>query len=291
MHMPRRITRREFIARTAQASVAVGAVGSLLSSCSSSDGSGSAPDAQSNGDQPATLPAFAFTETQRRALSAAVARLVPASGPGDWSAADAGAVEYIEQLLNGFSEAGNPKIYGGGPSRQHFSEFQPLSRVKIAGWQAEILRLRELYSAGLDELNRLARGPLALLPGEFAAIQPLVQDAILTSLDLQGTAFFAALYAHTMEGVYSHPVYGGNRDYIGWNSVCYQGDVHGVRFPNGYDPSAHDQPWNKFGGYSPEEMIQPGACGGGAPSTTAAMSDDDLLNSLLLRFNDRAKLL
>lgn len=279
--MPRRITRREFLARSAQAGVAVGAAGSLLGGCSSSGSDGSAADLLANGTPPARLPAFAFTESQRSALSAAVARLIPASGPGDWSAADAGAVEYIEQLLNGFSGAGNPKVYGAGPSRDRFADFQPLSRVKTAGWQAHILRLRELYIAGLDELNRLARGPLALLPGDFAGLPALAQDAILNAIDLQGTGFFAALFAHTMEGVYSHPVYGGNRDYVGWDSVCYQGDVHGVHFPSGHDPDAHDRPWDKFGGYSPEEMIQPGSCSGGAfpaaPSTAPALSLDELL--------------
>ena len=54
-----------------------------------------------------------------------------------------------------------------------------------------------------------------------------------------------------MEGVYSHPVYGGNRDYRGWKAFGYAGDVHGVRFPQIGPP---DAPWNVYGGYAPEEM-------------------------------------
>jgi hypothetical protein len=68
------------------------------------------------------------------------------------------------------------------------------------------------------------------------------------------------MFNHTMEAVYGHPVYGGNRDYVGWGSVCYEGDVHGVRFPGGEDPSADAEPWRKFGGYAPEEMIAPATC-------------------------------
>ena len=255
--MAKRFTRRKFLSGAARLGAA-GALAPLISSCTSGDGS--SPLAPHASQQSSTLSSFAFTDAQRRALSAAVARLVPAQGAGDWSGADAGAVEYIELLLNSFSEGGNPRIYGGGPVRARFSRFHPLSRVKNIGWQHEVLRLRELYTQGLDELNRLARGPLSLLPGEFADIPSPSQDAILESLDYQATPFFAALFAHTMEGVYSHPVYGGNRDYVAWNSLCYQGDVHGVRFPNGHDPGADDRPWDKFGGYAPEEMIQPGSC-------------------------------
>jgi hypothetical protein len=58
-----------------------------------------------------------------------------------------------------------------------------------------------------------------------------------------------------MEGVYAHPVYGGNMGYQAWKSFGYQGDVHGVRFP-GIGPA--DAPWNVFGGYAPQEMVKPG---------------------------------
>jgi hypothetical protein len=58
-----------------------------------------------------------------------------------------------------------------------------------------------------------------------------------------------------LEGVYSHPVYGGNAGYQAWQSFGYAGDVHGVRFPH-IGPA--DAPWNVYGGYAPEEMAQPG---------------------------------
>ena len=67
--------------------------------------------------------------------------------------------------------------------------------------------------------------------GNFAAVPAPVQDAILTELDDSGSDFFSALYNHTLEGVYSHPVYGGNKDYRAWQAFGYAGDVLGVRFP------------------------------------------------------------
>ena len=184
-----------------------------------------------------------LTSGERRTLRAAVARIVPADGAGDWSAADVGADAYIDGLL-----AGIDKIYAGGPVRSDFARFQQLSRVKTIGWSAEVRRLRTVYRDGLAQLDSLAGG-------SFAAAPAPVQDAILTDLDDSGSDFFAALYDNTMEGVYSHPVYGGNMGYQAWKSFGYAGDVHGVRFPNAGPPSA---PWNVYGGYAPEEMVKPG---------------------------------
>ena len=55
---------------------------------------------------------------------------------------------------------------------------------------------------------------------------------------------------------------GGNKDFLAWEDLCYQGDVHGSRFPNIGDPNAS---WNVNGGYAPEEMIEPGRCPGQGP--------------------------
>lgn len=184
-----------------------------------------------------------LSEKQLRTLHAAVARIVPAQGAGDWSAADVGADQYIVALLSG-----TDRIYAGGPFRSSFANFQALSRVKQIGWTREISRLRKLYQDGLDELDRLTGG-------DFASAPPALQDVILTVLDDGGSDFFTALFNHTMEGVYAHPVYGGNENYRAWQAFGYAGDVHGVRFPNIGPP---DAPWNVYGGYAPEEMAQPG---------------------------------
>jgi gluconate 2-dehydrogenase gamma chain len=190
--------------------------------------------------------ASALTLSQQRTLKAAVARIVPASGSGDWSAADVGADNYILTLLS--NSARPDRIYAAGPTRSRFARFQRLSRVKRLGWGKEVARLRTLYAQGLGQLDSMAGGDFATAPSP-------VQDLILTQLDDAGSDFFGALYNHTLEGVYSHPVYGGNRDYAAWKAFGYQGDVHGVRFPRVGPP---DAPWNVYGGYAPQEMIQPG---------------------------------
>src|SRR5437588_169011 len=131
------------------------------------------------------------------------------------------------------------------------------------------MRLRALTRRqALSEAGRAGVGgalALALPPQLLAGSSPArgarraapasVQDAILTELDDSGSDFFSALYNQTLEGVYSHPVYGGNRDYRAWRAFGYAGDVHGVRFPHLGPPSA---PWNVYGGYAPQEMVKPG---------------------------------
>ena len=227
-------TRRSFLAGTARLGAAGAAVGSVPLSAV------------------ATRPAAAepvLSAAQRRTLDAALARMIPAEGPNDWSAADLGAGDYIERLLSG-----DGAIYAGGPTRESFDEFRPLTRAKEMGWAEEIDRLRTVYADGLTELDRRANGSFADAP------EP-VQDLVLTTLDLEGSPFFAALYAHTMEGVYGHPVYGGNADYRAWKDLCYQGDVHGVRFP----ATGSEGAWSTYGGYAPEEMIEPGTCPGQGP--------------------------
>ena len=176
--------------------------------------------------------------------------MIPADGSGDWDAVDAGALRYVETLLATDLESGSAGIYAGGPYRESFSAFQNLSAVKREGWKREIDRLRELYVSGAAELDARAGGSFATLPAEL-------QDAILTTLDLENSDFFRAFYNHTMEAVYGHPAYGGNTGFVAWNDLCYEGDVHGVRFPNVGDPQAA---WNLYGGYAPDEMDKPGSC-------------------------------
>jgi hypothetical protein len=224
---PTRITRRQALGQAGRAGAAgalVVAMPPALARAAASGRSGLSP-------------------AQRGTLRAAVARIVPASGPGDWSAADVGADNYILTLL-----AGVERIYAGGPHRSRFGRFQRLSRVKRIGWTREVRRLCKLYAAGLAELDQMAGG-------NFATIPAAAQDTILTRLDYGASPFFDALYNHTLEGVYSHPVYGGNRGYRAWRAFGYAGDVHGVRFPHVGPAGA---PWNVYGGYAPEEMIAPG---------------------------------
>ena len=209
---------------------------------------------------PPPCPAGFLDTRQIATLEAAVAQIIPAEGPGDWSAADLGAACYIQYLLSGFDDSPlTGYVYTGGPYRlpggghgTSFASFQVLTRVKAIGWSRQVAAWRSSYSAGLADLDRRAGG-------DFAASPVALQIAILEALDYEGSTFFADLYNNTMEAVYSNPVYGGNRAYESWKTFGYTGDVHGIRFPT----TGTRGPWDIYGGYSPEEMALPGPPGGG----------------------------
>lgn len=220
------------------------------------------------------LPALAagggtfLTPSEVTTLNAALARMIPSSGPGDWSAADLGVANYIDNILSAsFGGSSAPPVFAGGPYRDPsaagpgFGAFQQLSRVKAISWQAQVTRWQGLYRAGLATLDKSAGG-------DFAAVPPEMQDAILEELDTSGDAFFAVLYDHTMEGTYSHPAYGGNAGYRSWQSVGFGGDVHGVRFPS---LQYSQGPWNVYGGYAPEEIVAVGSPSTEQPVTSSAV--------------------
>ena len=222
-----------------------------------------------------------LTAAQRSTLGAAVAQIVPASGPDDWSAADLGVVDYIDDLLSGFAflDGDTGAVYPGGPYRDPSSEgpgfytFQDLSRVKKLGWEQQVSAWQSLYADGLAQLDTLA-------PGGFAAAPSEEQIAILEGLDASGSDFFAALFDHTMEGTYSHPVYGGNQAYGSWKTFGFAGDVHGVRYSQvdtawtssspwlPTDRSTGQGAWTIYGGYAPDEMTAPGTAATEQPTVT-----------------------
>ena len=175
-------------------------------------------------------------------LKAAVARIVPASGSGDWSAADVGADNYILTLLSGTGS-----IYAGGPYRSRFASFQVLSRIKRLGWSREVKRLRSVYAQGLAQLDTLAGGNFATAP---AAPGRDPDGARRLRLGLLRRALQPRAGGHLL----ARPVYGGNRDYRAWQAsgtpaTSTASDSRGIRPP--------DAPWNVYGGYA-QEMIQPG---------------------------------
>ncbi len=134
-----------------------------------------------------------FDPHQARTITAAVERIFPADplGPG---AADAGVAVYIDRALSG-----------------HDGD------------------LRVTYRRGVEQLDEKAR---AIAACAFADAPPDVQDGVLAAMERDepnlpptphGHPFFDTLLAHTREGLFSDPSYGGNRDMIGWKLLGYPG--------------------------------------------------------------------
>jgi gluconate 2-dehydrogenase gamma chain len=138
----------------------------------------------------------ALTAQQSAVLNALVARLVPADANGP-NGADAGAAAYIERALKGALKDVAP-----------------------------------LYDGSLAAVDAYAA---ATHGAAFTALPPAAQDAVIADIEsgkatgfAAGSAtFFLALKEHTLQGMFSDPVYGGNKAFAGWNLLGYPG----VRMP------------------------------------------------------------
>jgi gluconate 2-dehydrogenase gamma chain len=236
-----RITRRSFVATVgsagmvpAAALLAAGAPALASPPTShapgnSADSPGNTGSAQNAGSAQ-TVYLF-FSSAEALFIEAACERLIPAdeSGPG---ALGAGVPNYLDKQLGGAWGAGE-RLYRSGP----WQPGTPSQGYQLPFTPAELFHksLRAILH-DLDAQN----SPFALMSAES-------QDAYLESLesgahDLDGVpsaVFFDVLLKMTVEGFFSDPVYGGNRDMIAWRMIGFPGayadyfetvDRHGVKF-------------------------------------------------------------
>jgi gluconate 2-dehydrogenase gamma chain len=149
-------------------------------------------------------------------LEAAVELLIPTDelGPG---ARDAGVVVYIDRQLagtwgvHGRQYRGGPWLEGT-PQQGYQSRFTPQEVYRIA--------IREI-----DQHCRAASGrPFAQLPhGEqLHLLEQLEKDEIALP-SLSSKFFFDMLWRNTEEGYFADPLYGGNRDKVGWTLLGFPG--------------------------------------------------------------------
>jgi gluconate 2-dehydrogenase gamma chain len=171
-------------------------------------------------------------------LEAIVDRLIPADhlSPGG---KEAGCVVFIDRQLAGpFGEAS--RLYTKGP----FHPGQPTQ-----GYQNHLTPAGR-YREGLAALNDYAR---AHGYHSFAQLPPRLQDDILKGLEsgavdlalksgLDTRDFFELVLQNTMEGFFADPLYGGNRNMVGWKLVGFPGArydyrdhiaKHNVPYPRG----------------------------------------------------------
>ena len=143
------------------------------------------------------VPLRFFTAEEARIVTAACERIFPkdASGPG---ATEAGVVIFIDRQLAG--PYGRDKYrYTKGPWVESYPEH---------GFQGKE-NPREIYRAGIKSL------------GDFSSLSPSDQDAKLRSIEK--SRFFQLLRTHTIEGMFSDPMHGGNAGLIGWQLVGFPG--------------------------------------------------------------------
>ena len=79
---------------------------------------------------------------------------------------------------------------------------------------------RSAYSDGLASVEAYAR---SVKGGAFSKLSQDDQDAVLTAIQTSSVQFFDLIRAHTIQGTFSDPVYGGNENFIGWDLIGYPG--------------------------------------------------------------------
>ncbi len=134
----------------------------------------------------------------------------------------------------------------------------PLPAEKEIGWRAAVARFQQGYRTGLALLDRDSRSLflssfVALPVGALQTVLLERYDGLNAVLRIFGvyTAgggeaalaqsgqppdprayFFNLLFTHVMEAIYGDPIYGGNKNRIGWKLTSFGGPHH----PEGYYP-------------------------------------------------------
>jgi gluconate 2-dehydrogenase gamma chain len=133
-------------------------------------------------------PATALTVEQRKTVDAFVDRIIPKDELGP-SAAECGVGEYIDRCLADYLAAEKP-----------------------------------LFLDGLANLDVFALRTQGIA---FSSLPPDKRDAVLMAIDdnqaphLRG--FFNRVRRLTLEGMFGDPVYGGNKNFAGWDLIRYPG--------------------------------------------------------------------
>jgi gluconate 2-dehydrogenase gamma chain len=227
------VTRRSFVASVGAATV-IPPAAALVAQSAEAATSAAHHEAATSGPAPVSDPKpvyLFFNVAEAQFIEAACERLIPADESGAGALA-AGVPNYLDEQLGGAWGAGE-RLYRSGPWVQGTAS---------QGYQLPFTP-GELFHTALRAINTdlEKRGPM------FSELPAEAQDAYLKSLesgghDLDGVpsaVFFDMLLRMTVEGFFSDPVYGGNRDMVAWRMIGFPGayadyyeaiDKHGVKF-------------------------------------------------------------
>ena len=186
--------------------------------------SGSIPWTAGRADTPYRFDgARYFTAPERRCVAAMVERLIPSDERGA-GAREAGVIDFIDNQLAGLYGRGD-RWYMAGPFGEGTDEQGYQFREPPAG----------LYRAGIAALE--AASASAFDGRGFADLDAAQQDDLLGKLeegeldfgDVPGEAFFSLVLENAIEGFFCDPLYGGNRDMVGWRLVGFPGARYDYR--------------------------------------------------------------
>jgi gluconate 2-dehydrogenase gamma chain len=159
-----------------------------------------------------------FTTQEAAMVDAFVERLIPTDDLG-MGAKDAGVTTFTDRQLTG-PYGGHDWLYMQGP----FSS----APLPSQGLQSP-LTPRQQYRQGLKALEAYCS---KMFGGRgFVELNAEEQDKLIAGMEkgevkfegFSSTMLFNAVYANTMEGYFADPIYGGNRDMVGWKLVGFPG--------------------------------------------------------------------
>ncbi len=185
-----------------------------------------------------------FNPHEYKTVDALTARIIPGT-PEDPGAREARVVDYIDSALAG--------PYGWGLQTYRQGPFLVVSESPVApppelttrrdlyqvievrpedapryGYQS-VLTPQEVYRRGLAALDAYTQQQFGK---DFVDLTEEQQDTIMAALadgsatgfdNPSAQSFFTTLRTHTIEGMFADPMYGGNRDMVGWKMIGYPG--------------------------------------------------------------------
>ena len=172
---------------------------------------------------PANAPAaagYSFLNLDEAAfVEALVDHMVPADDLTP-SGTDIGIAVFIDRALGGAWGKGD-RLYMQGPWKQG---------APSQGYQLP-LTPAQLYRAGIEATNTHCRKTYGKT---FDALDATQREAVLVGLStakitfdsgLPVRVFWGTLYQTVMEGMFSDPIYGGNRNKAGWKLIGFPGAI------------------------------------------------------------------
>jgi len=206
------IPRRRFLLG---AGVAGTAVAAGLGQTDPAAAQGQAPAAAAP-SAPQPEPLLALNETEHAFVVAAVDTLIPADELSP-SGSDCGIATYIDRQLAS-AWGGGAKMYRAGP----FHKGKPEQGYQLPLTPAEFLK------AGIAAANEWSRKTYGrdfdrLAPDKRVEALKAMEAGKAEFANFSARAFFGRLHAMTMEGFFSDPVYGGNRNKVSWRMLGFPG--------------------------------------------------------------------
>jgi gluconate 2-dehydrogenase gamma chain len=165
---------------------------------------------------PEVEPLLLLNDAEHAFVVAAVDTMIPADELSP-SGSDCGVATYIDRQLAS-AWGGGAKMYRAGPYFKGKPEqgYQlPLTPAQFitAGIAAANAWSRATYGRDFDRLEADKR---------VEALKAM-QEGKAAFANFNSRAFFARLYALTMEGFFGDPIYGGNRNKASWRMLGYPG--------------------------------------------------------------------